>query len=65
MTLTVSDDGCGFDTTRADADAHEAGSFGLRAMSERVGQLDGTLTVTSSPGRGTTVTAHLPIHKIR
>ncbi|MFZ2240869.1 MAG: sensor histidine kinase [Gordonia amarae] len=62
--LTVRDNGCGFNTTRADADAHEAGSFGLRAMTERIGQLDGTLSVTSTPGRGTAVTAHLPTSEI-
>lgn len=61
VTLTVTDDGRGFDPGRADAHAHEAGSFGLRAMAERVDQLDGTLDVTSAPGWGTTITARLPL----
>lgn len=59
-TLTVRDDGRGFDAATAVADSHEADSFGLQAMRERVEQLDGTLLVESAPGRGTTISARLP-----
>jgi len=61
LSLVVRDDGHGFDATTAVADSHEAGSFGLQAMRERVDQLGGTLTVTSEPGRGATITARLPL----
>lgn len=59
--LVVRDDGSGFDASSAVADSHEADSFGLHAMRERVEQLDGTLTITSTPGGGTAVTARLPL----
>ena len=52
--VTVRDDGHGFDTL-----AHSDG-FGLVGIRERVELLDGSLDVTSSPGRGTTITATFP-----
>lgn len=61
VSLVVRDDGRGFDVAHAVADSHEADSFGLQAMRERVAQLDGTLEVASMPGQGTTVTARLPL----
>ncbi|HLT67922.1 MAG TPA: sensor histidine kinase [Microbacterium sp.] len=61
VSLVVRDDGCGFDTTAAIVAAHEAGSFGLQAMRERVEQLGGVLTIASNPRSGTTVAARLPL----
>lgn len=61
VSLEVHDDGRGFDVSTAVADSHEADSFGLQAIRERVEQLDGTLTIVSSPGHGATVTAQLPL----
>lgn len=52
LTVTVADDGIG------GADA-TAGS-GLRGLTDRVGALGGTLTVTSPPGAGTLLVADLP-----
>lgn len=52
--LTVRDDGIGFDPNAASGSG-QADSFGLRAMRERVAQLDGTIDVTSGSG-GTTIT---------
>ena len=52
--LSVRDDGAGFDP------AAGTEGFGLLGMHERVELLDGTLTVDSAPGRGTTVRASLP-----
>lgn len=59
--LSVSDDGCGFDDGAVEAAAHRPDSFGLRAMRERVEQLGGTLGIVSAPSRGTTITARLPL----
>lgn len=59
--LVVRDDGHGFDVSAVVAASHEAGSFGLQAMRERVEQFGGTFVVDSGPGRGTTVTARLPL----
>ncbi len=58
--LTVQDDGAGFDATRTfghDGDQH----YGLVSMQERAAKLHGSLTVTSAPAGGTTVTAELPV----
>jgi signal transduction histidine kinase/ligand-binding sensor domain-containing protein len=56
LTLTVADDGRGFDPRTAPGPA--AGHFGLAGMRERAAAL-GSLAVTSAPGRGTTVTVTL------
>ncbi|WP_238529348.1 sensor histidine kinase [Dietzia alimentaria] len=58
ITLTITDDGHGFDPDAPRADA----SFGLDGMARRVRDLGGTLAVESAPGRGTTVRAELPLH---
>ncbi len=54
VTLRVHDDGQGFDASGT------SGGFGLMSMRERVELLDGTLTIDSAPGAGTTLTARLP-----
>jgi len=61
VSLVVRDNGQGFDVSSAVAGSHEADSFGLHAMRERVEQLDGALAITSVPGDGTTITARLPL----
>lgn len=61
VSLVVRDDGRGFDAATAAADSREVDSFGLHAMRERVEQLDGALTLSSTPGQGTTVIARLPL----
>jgi signal transduction histidine kinase len=53
LRLVVRDDGRGFDPTRT------SGGFGLATMRERVAAAGGTLSVTSGPGTGTTITATL------
>ncbi|GAA0429934.1 two-component sensor histidine kinase [Acrocarpospora corrugata] len=52
VTLTVEDDGTGFDPTTPTG-------YGLRGMRTRIEQQGGTLTVTSAPGLGTSVRATL------
>ena len=58
LVLSVSDDGVGFDPA---ASAPREDCFGLDGMAERARSAGGTLTVVSSPGRGTTVTTRLPL----
>ncbi|MGZ4191701.1 MAG: sensor histidine kinase [Solirubrobacteraceae bacterium] len=55
ISITVRDDGRGFDPSAATA------GFGLAGMRERVELLGGELSLTSAPGEGTTVTARLPV----
>lgn len=52
-TLTIQDDGQGFDPARL-----EHRGVGLYSMQERMKALGGDLTLESSPGRGTLVVAH-------
>lgn len=52
MRLAISDDGCGFDLEAARrTNTH----FGLKSMEERAEQAAARLTITTSPGNGTTV----------
>jgi signal transduction histidine kinase len=57
-TLTVRDDGGGFDPARLPAGTH----FGLIGQRERTAQMGGKLDVDSSPGRGTEVRIRIPIY---
>jgi signal transduction histidine kinase len=54
--LELSDDGDGFQVK----DRHDG--FGLTGMRERAEEMDGKLKIVSSPGRGTSVTAILPLN---
>ena len=52
VVIEVSDDGQG------GADSHTGG--GLQGLADRVGALEGTLTIASEPGTGTTIRAEIP-----
>ena len=60
VTLTVHDDGSGFEVPRDLNDLVLEGHYGLMGLRERVGNLNGTVTVTSIPGGGTTIVARIP-----
>ena len=55
LTLTVEDDGRGFDVA-----AKKLASLGLRNLEHRAGILQGTLNIESAPGRGTLVEVSCP-----
>ena len=57
VALRVTDNGRGFDPTGI---CHPGG-LALTSMRERAGRLKGTLTVTSEPGQGTTVSVEAPL----
>jgi ligand-binding sensor domain-containing protein/signal transduction histidine kinase len=59
LTLTVSDNGIGFQAT--DTTLPAKGHFGLQGMRERADQIGGMLDVKSSPKSGTTVTLSVPL----
>lgn len=60
LTLTIEDDGVGFDTTRR-KETDRSGGLGLASMRERAEQCDGTLWIASAPGRGTRLTVKWPL----
>jgi signal transduction histidine kinase len=57
LQLAVSDNGSGFDPARM----RDHASLGLASMRERVRLLYGRLDIESTPGRGTTVVAWVPV----
>lgn len=57
--LKIIDFGTGFDITAKPKKGH----FGLQGLQERAKQLNGVITVLSSPGEGTTVTLTLPTER--
>jgi signal transduction histidine kinase len=62
--LDVWDDGAGFDPARALAgcpDAPEDRGFGLTGMRQRLSQLAGCLEIESAPGRGSAISARIPV----
>jgi PAS domain S-box-containing protein len=61
VTLTMRDDGQGFDVPLAQARAARGGSLGLISMRERVELVDGRLDIESQPGAGTLVRIWLPV----
>ncbi len=54
--LQITDDGVGFDPFQT-----KSASSGLKNMEERLAGVDGRLTIESQPGRGTAVTAQIPL----
>ena len=55
VSLSIVDDGCGFDP-----DATAQYGVGLHSMQERIKNLGGQVTITSTPGLGTTISVCCP-----
>jgi signal transduction histidine kinase len=60
LTLSVSDDGAGFDLPQRPDLLTQAGHFGLVGLRERAAQLGGDFQVRTVPGAGTQITVCLP-----
>ncbi|MBW8782249.1 MAG: hypothetical protein JF599_10240 [Verrucomicrobia bacterium] len=56
VSISISDDGCGFEVGSEQADAN-----GLRNMRERMAELGGECRIESRPGQGTRVIFQLPL----
>ena len=63
LRLLVEDDGCGFDVEAAKG-SRQSG-LGLFGMEERLALIGGTLRVDSSPGKGTRLSAEVPLPRVR
>lgn len=61
VVLDIADDGVGFDSTRRPEQRSDGTGFGLVTMRARVEDLGGTVTVRTSRGQGTRLTAQLPL----
>ena len=57
MVLLIRDNGRGFDP----ADPSVSKSLGLLGMRERAAMLGGEVKISSAPGKGTSVTAWIPL----
>jgi PAS domain S-box-containing protein len=57
----VSDDGCGFDVEGTLRTPAARAHLGLHGMRERAALLDGTVTIESTPGEGTTIYVRVPV----
>ncbi len=57
----VADDGCGFDVAATLKAPDSWARLGLHGMRERAGLLNGSVTIESTPGEGTTVYARIPL----
>jgi signal transduction histidine kinase len=60
LTVTVTDDGVGLPE-----DWSRPGHYGLRGLRERVSKLGGSLTLRNTGGRGTLLTAEIPLAGLR
>jgi CheY-like chemotaxis protein/anti-sigma regulatory factor (Ser/Thr protein kinase) len=60
ITVSVSDDGAGFDPTQVRASGGTAGGFGLFSIRERIHLLGGEMVIDSEPGKGSRITLAAP-----
>jgi CheY-like chemotaxis protein len=59
LSITVSDQGCGFEVSRLSEDHSDR--FGLLSIRERMTALGGSFDLQSVPGKGTIASLHLPV----
>jgi signal transduction histidine kinase len=63
VSVNITDDGMGFDVQSVfrEADMGTNTGYGLVGLKERVALLDGTVDITSSPGKGTEISIIIPL----
>lgn len=61
VSVTVEDDGSGFDVPAVLATARQRGTSGLANLEKRIGMLGGKIHFQSSTGRGTKVRVEIPV----
>ena len=60
VSLTITDDGCGFQPPQQIGDLAQTSHYGLIGLQERIQNLGGTVEIDSAPGAGTKVKILLP-----
>jgi len=61
FTMTIEDDGTGFDMETVFENTLTGRGLGILGMKERAAQVNGTLTISSAPKQGTTVLCTVPL----
>lgn len=61
LSITIDDNGKGFDTSKLKPRENGEGGMGLTFMKERINYINGRLFMSSNPGEGTRVTMNVPI----
>ncbi|HEX9021492.1 MAG TPA: ATP-binding protein [Nitrospirota bacterium] len=61
FTMTIEDDGIGFDTGSVHENLQTGRGLGILGMKERAAQVDGVLQICSTPGEGTIVQCSIPL----
>lgn len=61
ITLTVADDGCGFEAPESPAEFAPGGHFGLLGLHERAELIGARLEIQSAPNQGTLITVSVPL----
>ncbi|MBW2005369.1 MAG: PAS domain S-box protein, partial [Deltaproteobacteria bacterium] len=61
VSLSIEDNGVGFDQAKAMKISKKKGPLGLLIMRERAVQLDGEFTIESQPGKGTHLLVEIPL----
>jgi signal transduction histidine kinase len=64
LTVSIRDDGVGFDVKKVHAHAVDAGSIGLSSMRERAALAGGSFDIQSAIGHGTRIRASFPIGEL-
>jgi len=59
--ITVSDNGKGFNPPKTTGELAREGRLGLAGMQERARLVNGTLTVQSEPGKGSSISVEIPV----
>ena len=59
--IEMEDEGVGFDPSSVFGESRRSTAFGLFSLQERLRRIGGTLRVESQPGRGTRVSARVPL----
>ena len=62
LSITIDDNGIGFDTNNTKNPSKESGGMGMMFMKERVSYINGRFFVDSSPEHGTRITLNIPIN---
>lgn len=61
LTVTIADDGVGFDVHKVIHNYEDRGSYGMINLRERVAIAKGDYTINSAPGDGTEIVIHVPL----